>query len=102
MKDRHAQTLDRFTENRYQTGPMSEQILTPKFSKAHKSHTKTFGELTFGEQAKSLNAAMAWCSKAVNAHILKANEERGQDAAATAQKKCIGQLVRLLARVENL
>lgn len=81
---------------------MSEQILAPKFNKAHKSHTKTFGELTFAEQANSLNAAMAWCSKAANAHILKANEERGQDAAATAKNKCIRQLARLLARVENL
>jgi hypothetical protein len=71
---------------------------------AHKNHLKNFynppPSLTYSEQAKSINAAMAWCSKAMRAHMRKAREEdRDVDA---VKEKCINQVRRLLTRVEGL
>lgn len=70
---------------------------------AHKNHMRNFAEphgLTYSEQAKSFNAAMAWCSKAMRAHVRRAGEEdRDVDA---VRAKCVSQVRRLLERIERL
>ena len=66
---------------------------------AHKNHTQTFAALTYSEQAKSINALMADCSKAVQAHMRKArNENRDVDG---VKEKCLNQVRRLLNRIEE-
>lgn len=70
---------------------------------AHKNHTRDFDGrlgLTYSEQAKSINAAMAWCSKAMRAHIRRASDE-GRDVDAV-RAKCVSQVRRLLERVDRL
>jgi hypothetical protein len=71
---------------------------------AHKNHTHTFNtppnSLSYAEQARSFNAAMAWCSKAARAHINRAAQE-GRDVEAV-REKCVSQVQRLLARIERL
>jgi hypothetical protein len=67
---------------------------------AHKNHTKIFERLTYAEQAKSINAAMAWCSKAIKAHLRKARAEGRNDIAV--KNKCVNQVSRLLSRIANL
>ena len=67
---------------------------------AHKNHTKKFERLTYAEQAKSINAAMSWCSKAIKAHLRKARAEDRDDVAV--KNKCVNQVNRLLGRVANL
>ncbi len=68
--------------------------------KAHKDHTKDFEDMTYAEQAKSINAEMAYLPKAVRAHIRKAqNETRNTN---TVKQKCINQVRRLLQRIEKI
>ncbi len=67
---------------------------------AHKKHTKDFDGLTYSEQAKSINAAMAWCSKAMRAHLRRAQAD-GRDIDAV-RVKCLNQLNRLLSRVSKI
>jgi len=45
-------------------------------TKAHQNNTKTFEELTFAEQAKSINAQIQNLKRAINAHKKRALEER--------------------------
>ena len=45
--------------------------------KAHKGHTRTFEELTFSGQAKSLNAQFATLTRAVRAHIAACRKGSG-------------------------
>ncbi len=66
---------------------------------AHKNHNKTFDELTFSEQAKSINANMAYCGKAMLAHLRRARKEK-RDVEAV-RDKCENQLKRLLVRVSK-
>jgi len=65
--------------------------------KAHQSHTKDFEELTYDEQAKSINAQMANLGKAINAHLRKAESE-GREV-EDVRKKCIGQANNLVQRI---
>lgn len=70
---------------------------------AHKNHTRNFADpngLTYAEQAKSINAAMVWCTKAVTAHMRTAAAE-GRDAEAV-RNKCMSQVERLLSRIRGL
>jgi hypothetical protein len=64
--------------------------------KAHKDHTKYFKDLTYAEQAKSINAIMANLSKTVRAHMRKAKDKN------KAKQKCLNQVKRLLKRIEKL
>jgi hypothetical protein len=67
---------------------------------AHKGHTKDFEGLSYAEQAKSINATMAYATKAIKAHLRKAvSEKRNVDS---VHKKCIGQVSRLLKRIEEI
>ncbi len=67
--------------------------------KAHQGHTKDFEELTYAEQAKSINAYMAFLGRAVNAHLRKAEHE-GRDT-NTVREKCVRQAKSLLKRIEE-
>ena len=68
--------------------------------KAHKDHTRDFEDLTYAEQAKSINAEMAYLPKAVRAHLRKAqNEARDTNA---VRQKCLNQVQRLLRRIERI
>ena len=65
--------------------------------KRHKDDTKDFNELTFGEQARSINAHIVVLQRSIVAHLKRAEHE-GRDA-SRVRDKCAGQLSRLLARV---
>lgn len=63
----------------------------------HQGHTKTFEELTFSEQAKSINAQIVVLQRAIRAHIRRAGAEgRSQ---MEVGNKCRSQVSRLLARI---
>ncbi len=68
--------------------------------KAHKDHTKDFEDLTYAEQANSINAEMAYLPKAIRAHLRKAESE-GRNK-STVRQKCINQVQRLLQRIERI
>jgi hypothetical protein len=53
--------------------------------KQHKQNTRDFGELTFAEQAKSINAEILYIKRAVRAHVRRALQD-GRNATATLQK----------------
>jgi hypothetical protein len=53
--------------------------------KQHKKNTRDFGELTFSEQAKSINAEILYLKRAVQAHVRRGLQD-GRDATATLQK----------------
>lgn len=63
----------------------------------HKFDSKTFTELTFGEQARSINAHIVVLQCSIVAHLKRAESE-GRDV-GRVHEKCIGQLRRLLDRV---
>jgi hypothetical protein len=63
----------------------------------HKDDTKTFNELTFAEQARSINAHIVQLQQSIRAHLNKAESE-GRNV-GRAHGKCISQLRRLLDRV---
>lgn len=67
---------------------------------AHKNHTEDFAGLTYSDQAKSINATLSTCGKAVRAHMRRASIE-GREV-ADVRAKCIRQVRRLLARIERL
>lgn len=68
--------------------------------KAHKNHTKDFEELTYVEQARSINATMAYLPKAIRAHLRK--EENERPGKNQVRQKCIKQAVRLLDRIKSI
>jgi hypothetical protein len=61
----------------------------------HKNDTKTFQELSFSEQAKSINAQISILNKAVRAHV------RRSDSPNNTLLKCIGQLARNINNLSN-
>ncbi len=63
----------------------------------HKDDTKTFDELTFAEQAKSINAQIVELQRSIGAHLRRAESE-GRDV-GRVHDKCLSQLGRLLDRV---
>lgn len=65
--------------------------------KEHKRHTKTFPELTFNEQAKSITAMSNNLSDAIKAHVRKSIKENRDPNKILL--KCIGQLSRSLDRL---
>jgi hypothetical protein len=63
--------------------------------KEHKNHTKTFGELSFQEQAKSITATINNLQAAINHHINNSSINiRNQTRA-----KCLKQINRLMGRL---
>ncbi|GAB6283507.1 MAG: hypothetical protein STSR0008_22800 [Ignavibacterium sp.] len=67
--------------------------------KEHKNHTKTFEELDFNEQAKSITAQINVLVSAIRAHIRRAAEENRNSQ--QTQLKCVKQLIRALDRLTN-
>ena len=63
----------------------------------HKRDTHSFDELTYREQAGSINALVINLEASVQAHVRR-GEEEGRDAAAT-RRKCAGQIRRMLGRI---
>jgi hypothetical protein len=61
----------------------------------HKQQTKTFDQLTFDEQAKSINAMINNLQNAMMHHVNHAPNK------ANARKKCILQTTRFLGRLIN-
>jgi len=53
--------------------------------KAHKVHTKTFEELTYGEQARSMSIRALQYRKEFKAHLRRAKVE-GRDTKKVAKK----------------
>ncbi len=66
--------------------------------KEHKGHTKTFDELDFAEQAKSINATIINLSNSISAHVKRAGEIDGKNSNETLLK-CIGQCSRMIDRL---
>ena len=63
----------------------------------HKSDTKTFEELSYAEQAKSISAQLIAIQRSIRAHMRRAEEEsRGSEK---TMLKCIGQVIRMLSRL---
>jgi hypothetical protein len=63
---------------------------------AHKGNTADFRNLTFAEQAKSINAGIVNLQKAIHYHIQHAPPDKQQE---DVNKKCINQVHRLLGRL---
>lgn len=61
--------------------------------KRHKNNTKTFEELTFSEQAKSINATINQIQSAMLYHINHSSEKE------KTRDKCLLQTTRLLNRL---
>ncbi len=61
--------------------------------KRHKRDTKTFEELTFQEQAKTLNMTALQFRKQLNAHLRRADEE------GRAPQRIVRTRLRLLERI---
>ncbi len=66
-------------------------------TRRHQGDTKTFGELTFAEQAKAINIRVVGLERSVRAHLRRAAQQ-GRDVEAV-RRKCINQLRRLLNRL---
>lgn len=65
--------------------------------KPSKNHTKTFDELDFAEQSKSISAKILALGKAIKAHERRALDEN-RDTRATLLN-CISQVSRLIDRL---
>jgi hypothetical protein len=64
--------------------------------KRHKCDTKTFAELTFEEQARSITAMLNNVNNAIRHHI-----DHAPNRAQTRQK-CVGQVLRFAMRVNQI
>ncbi|MFA6448966.1 MAG: hypothetical protein WCX65_05855 [bacterium] len=70
-------------------------------NKAHQGDSKTFEQLSFDEQSKSINAQIVNLKKAIEANIRLAGQ-KGKDENGV-RKKRIQQLLRMCERlIENL
>ena len=65
--------------------------------KRHKRDTRTFAELTFAEQAKSISAQISRLGRSVRAHLRGAARD-GRDV-EMVRLKCIRQAGRMLCRI---
>jgi len=66
----------------------------------HGKNFKTFDELSFEDQARSISGQISVLNKAINAHLRKANEKQKDQNEILL--KCIGQLARLIDRISKL
>jgi hypothetical protein len=64
-------------------------------ARRHKNDTRTFAELTFAEQAKSVSATILQLQRAIDAH------SRNPAATPSTRLKCINQVSRLLERLST-
>ena len=64
-------------------------------TRRHKGDTKTFAELTYEEQAKSITASINNLQNAIVHHIQHAPARRRSETKA----KCLGQVTRFLGRL---
>jgi hypothetical protein len=60
---------------------------------AHKGNTTNFRDLTFAEQAKSINADIVNLQRAIRHHVQHAPSQED------TKKKCVKQVYRLLGRL---
>ncbi len=67
-------------------------------TKEHKQHTKTFEELNFNEQAKSISATINNLARAIRVHVRRANEISNKNSNETLLK-CIGQCSRMIDKL---
>ena len=65
----------------------------------HKNHTKTFDELDYAEQAKSITAQINVLEKAILAHVREAHKKKVDSNRQTTLLKCIGQASRMIDRI---
>lgn len=68
--------------------------------KRHKQNTKTFGEMTFAEQARSISAQIIILERGIRAHHRRAAMEVGRDESKTLAK-AIRQIDVLAARLNG-
>jgi hypothetical protein len=61
--------------------------------KRHKQDSKTFGELSFADQARSVSATILQLEKAINARC------HHPEATAATKTTCVNQVARLLVRL---
>jgi hypothetical protein len=64
----------------------------------HGKNGETFEELTFAQQAQSFNGYMLAIESVVNAHVKRAEHEKGHSSEET-REKCKNQLFRLVERL---
>ena len=67
-------------------------------TRRHQRDTRNFEELTFAGQAKAINIRIVILERSVRAHLRRAAQE-GRDIRQVRQK-CIGQVRRLLDRLQ--
>jgi hypothetical protein len=63
----------------------------------HGKEELSFDDLNFSGQAQSINGQISRLEKAIKAHIRRANYD---NIGAETREKCIGQLKRMIARIE--
>jgi len=63
----------------------------------HQNRSKTFEQLTFAAQAKSISAQIVALQRSIRAHFRRAQDEHR--TVAVVEGECRGQIARLLARV---
>lgn len=61
---------------------------------AHKNHTKHFGELTYAEQANSINASILNLEHSITHHIKNAKDSD------KVRQKCLDQLHGMIGRLK--
>ena len=66
----------------------------------HKNDTRTFEELTFQEQANSLNAQFSTLPRAIRCHVDRAATSESKTPEET-RAKCLAQLDRLRQRIQE-
>lgn len=66
---------------------------------AHSNNTKTFGELTYAQQASSISSQILSLERAIIAHERRAEEENRNVAELRTQ--LIAQVQRMVERIEN-
>ena len=66
-------------------------------TRRHKSDTRTFQELNYAEQAKSISAQLVVLQRAIRAHARRAEEEDRHPE--QTMLKCVGQVSRLITRL---
>ena len=72
-----------------------EEIIVGK--RRHKNDTKTFEELSYAEQAKSISAQLVVLQRSIRAHTRRSEEENRNSE--ETMLKCIGQVARMLSRL---
>jgi hypothetical protein len=71
-------------------------------NKRHQNDTKSFEELTFSEQAKSINIRAVWFLDATRSHVRKCVDEHGPARAKSVPAKVAHQLRSIADQVEEL